>query len=747
MGTPSQRKGQYSPRQKTARGPSLFFKAFCVSIAFHAAMFGIGAWITLTKLSSFGTGHGSIVRVSLIAAADAWTGETVPPPLELVAADRRPVETKVRAAKPTRVARSQPPRPIPSPAGQRAHREALSTKPLAAPEFPKQEIPSGPSRPEPSPAGRPSPAPVRQEPPQANALVASTPPAANESYVALEPSAPTAPQLAPKGIQVVGPPSETLLPANDGLAASRTPHGDEVPPPQPPLTVKADETRRAPERGQAPPKMGDAADPPSNRHVAAGVPLEAGGDTGAENRTTSEKQGTPIPGGQEPSQPSDYEPRGSGEVARRELTPVPAMLPTTNTAEPATSPPVVASVAKHAEEFRAGAASVELPRTPSESVPAPPAIPPAPVHVASVPATEPHAPAEPQDPGKPPTPSASPDQPSRLDPPPRPAMADVSETRALPLLVEDDKPSSTKGTAATDAMPSKPSASEPGQSSGPPEPPLVENALDRLGEASKTPVPSVAAQASTEGGRPVDRTNGDRDTKGKDTRANRVRGGEGRRVGRAAGVQGDTRAEGRKTEVATAPQPGASGANGTEGSTEIRGTDLASADVVPGALGSREAGGHSTSQPSPQVQGGLGEAASDPSGVEPARIVSVGSAASEPEAVSTARTAEGSTREPPSSSGRQAESPPPFVQERTGQSASPQVDVFPAVDVQIERPHAGTTTQGTQVVAGQVTGGRAKGVVVQLNESRQLLDVCFLSDGQKRLYRDLLTQRCQSLGL
>ncbi len=30
---------------------------------------------------------------------------------------------------------------------------------------------------------------------------------------------------------------------------------------------------------------------------------------------------------------------------------------------------------------------------------------------------------------------------------------------------------------------------------------------------------------------------------------------------------------------------------------------------------------------------------------------------------------------------------------------------------------------------------------------RQLLDVCFLSDGQKCLYRDLLTRRCQSLGL
>lgn len=40
-----------------------------------------------------------------------------------------------------------------------------------------------------------------------------------------------------------------------------------------------------------------------------------------------------------------------------------------------------------------------------------------------------------------------------------------------------------------------------------------------------------------------------------------------------------------------------------------------------------------------------------------------------------------------------------------------------------------------------------QGLRTALPGCRQLLDVCFLSGGQKRLYRDLLAQRCQSLGL
>jgi hypothetical protein len=78
---------------------------------------------------------------------------------------------------------------------------------------------------------------------------------------------------------------------------------------------------------------------------------------------------------------------------------------------------------------------------------------------------------------------------------------------------------------------------------------------------------------------------------------------------------------------------------------------------------------------------------------------------------------------PTSSKPESAEPAPNSVVKGSGEAVASHGNGPPAIAVQIERPHGGTTTQGTQVVAGQVAGGTPKVVVVQLNESQQLLDV------------------------
>lgn len=48
---------------------------------------------------------------------------------------------------------------------------------------------------------------------------------------------------------------------------------------------------------------------------------------------------------------------------------------------------------------------------------------------------------------------------------------------------------------------------------------------------------------------------------------------------------------------------------------------------------------------------------------------------------------------------------------------------------------------------GRIVEDCLQGLRAALPGWQQLLDVCFLSDDQKRLYRDLLVQRCRSLGV
>ncbi len=75
----------------------------------------------------------------------------------------------------------------------------------------------------------------------------------------------------------------------------------------------------------------------------------------------------------------------------------------------------------------------------------------------------------------------------------------------------------------------------------------------------------------------------------------------------------------------------------------------------------------------------------------------------------------------------------PPVQQRAPTPSASQAERFqadpiravgpPEVSIQIERPHAGTTAEGVQTLAGRIVGGRAKGITVHINGNQQLLDL------------------------
>ncbi len=715
--------GRVSPRKEVPRArSSLFFKAFCVSLAFHVALFAGGAWITLRQVSSVGAGEGSIVRVSLIAPADAWTQETAPSPLDPLSADRWPVATKVRAKAPASVARTQPARPNPLPAPAKVQRAVALPNSRSLPESPSKATSPVPSQGEPAPASAASPAPVQQEPPQASVPVASASATTKASGIPLGPSDPIAPQLAPKGVRLVDQPPQAPALARNGLAAAA--HTTAMATPHPPVPGARTDPPRAPDVGPLP--SDGVVSVVSARAATPGPPPEPHGEVRAENRTELETLGTPSGGEPGPSRPIGSAAQENGE-ATRASTSAPAMSRTMTSPEPAVLTAVTPLAANRAVEFDVGATPVAVPRTTVESVPESPPVPPAQVQVAAVEAgVRPTGP-EPQDPGKAPMPSKAPQLPSQFAPPP--AAEPMSEARMLPLLGGDEKALAAKEIAASNAAPSTLPVPEPEQPARLAGPPTVKPSLAHPDATSAATGMHGAPVATVDASAPPAMTRRGRD----------VPGNEAPRTERAAEVQARAKGAGRDATVSAAPQPREAGRNGVERAAEARQAELAPFPIRPAAPSSSRA---ATVTAAVGVAGDRGKAASASATVEPAGNTVIGSAGPAPEApVPTTTTQLPGGHTQASGNSGYTEPTPPSVVKKTSEASASDQDGLPAVAVRIERPHAGTTSQGTQVVAGQVTGGAVKVVVVQLNEGQQLLDVwgtrfegeVSLREGQNRI--------------
>ncbi len=428
-----------------------------------------------------------------------------------------------------------------------------------------------------------------------------------------------------------------------------------------------------------------------------------------------------LPSGDRQAQIGEQGAKGGTERQGKKPPPVPALDSAAIPPEPEVAPPpAIAPVARHAEEAQAGAAAVELPRMLSESVPLHQPTLPAALHVAEVPAKESHATPEPQDHRETSPPFTSPQQPSQTMSSPRsPAMATVpAEPTSAPSLGGESL-SLAQGTESAEAPPPKPSMAEAGPTSPSPKTHLAKKRMDRPREASRSRTAAAIAPVPADGGRSAAGTNGDPENQGRG-RAGK-QGQELADEQRRRGAEARTRRGAELPAVTAATQ--AEERRAKDGS-EIRATESTSSAVVPTVVSRAEPNvGHSSlTQQEPknsrEILTGIAAA-------EPLRPLSESTGPSLPKPTPPAQAAEGPVREvpPPGPEVPRHVSPPAASPQETGQTGTRRQDPFPSVGIHIERPHAGTTDQGIQALAGRVSGGAAKGVVIHMNETQHLLDL------------------------
>ncbi len=476
---------------------------------------------------------------------------------------------------------------------------------------------------------------------------------------------------ASKGIRILGASPEEPLPGKE-LADERRSEGADLP--------AATSAARLPSR---------------DRQAQVG---EQGAKGGTERQGKERPPGSPLPSAAIPPKP--------------EVTP----------------PPAIAPVARHAEGLQAGAAAVELPRMLSESIPLHEQTPPAPLHVAEVPAKESHATLEPQDHRETSVPFTPPEQTSQTMSSPRsPAVTTVpTETTSAPLRGGESL-SLAQRTESAEAPPPKPSTEEAGPTSPSPKTQVAKERIDRPREASRSHTAVAIAPVPADGGRSVAGTSGDSEIQGR---------GRAREQGQALAVeqrrqgaegQGNGLAEARTRRGAEMPAGTAAAQaderRAKEGS-EIRAIEPTSAAVIPTVVSRAETNlAHSSltqqeSRNSREIPTGIVAA-------ERLRPLSESTGPSQPKPTPPAQAAEGPVREVPAPGPAVARhvSAPAASPPETDQTGTRRQDPFPGVGIHIERPHAGTTDQGIQALVGRVSGGAAKAVVIHMNETQHLLDL------------------------
>ncbi len=172
MKFPRRQHGRHS--QENTHDSSLF-RALCGSVALHVAFFGVMVWISLTQWTAIGIG--SVFSVSLVPADDAWTRETVPPPMDLLSAARWPPRARAASAAANAPRALVRPQRVPSAVrkGGTAQPDIVPAKPTDQSEMIAKASPGDPI-PEGSPVNLTTPIETHQGTRQAAPIVENPPP-------------------------------------------------------------------------------------------------------------------------------------------------------------------------------------------------------------------------------------------------------------------------------------------------------------------------------------------------------------------------------------------------------------------------------------------------------------------------------------------------------------------------------------------------------------------------------------------
>jgi len=364
--------------------------------------------------------------------------------------------------------------------------------------------------------------------------------------------------------------------------------------------------------------------------------------------------------------------KGGGDEQVTELKPAPAIPPVAEQAKTEVSrPPLPRLAPKISEETPAPATVAETKRAVPESAPVvqPEPVPPKPA--AEVPAKEPApAPPVPQVPS-PPTPS-------------------TEKSGATPAQAAENLPPAGPTRPAAASAPPAPSTAEPKSSLAALQPQLAA----RTGAEAEQVVGAERGRGSQEAG---------------------MQGGRGADVKSPAGREGGAvEGQERGGEQAKSAAP-TQGRGSTGGAAQGKGGTVAEGVVERQVQRLARA-------PDGTADGGQGAAASGQQ-VGGSRQQAAGEGDTGKPGVSPDPGVSGS----PDRDTRRAESPdrtaaPVAVMEKPVQASPPPVVGLPGFSVQIHRPQGGTTSQAIQPLAGRVSGGVVKGIVVHLNGRQQLLD-------------------------
>jgi len=413
----------------------------------------------------------------------------------------------------------------------------------------------------------------------------------------------------------------------------------------------------------------------AQRAETAGVQGSRG--AGENKNKLAEVQGGAGGEGRESKGMGEQGMKGDGEKRATKLAPVPVIPPVAEQPRAEVSrPPVPRPASQISEEVRIPTAVPESKRAASESAPdfQPESTPPSPV--AERP-TGKLAPAPPvSQVASPPTPSAE-------------------KSGATPSSMTPKLPPAGPAKPAAGSAPPAPPTVEPKPSPAAPQPRLVA----RTGAQAEPVVGAELGRGSQEDGM-------QRGTGAEASKMNMADGrgipGAGRQRRAAAGAEGlkdNGEIASRSAGPGTAPSAWAKG----EGRSAAAGM---------GGQGAKEQGAGESSQ----LQGAGLAGAADGSLVQSGPAPSPGS--------STSGSGAGITdgRPAPGPSGGAPLALPPAPAVTPSQASPPPIIGLSGFSVQIHRPQGGTTSQAIQPLAGRVSGGAVKGIVVHLNGRQQLLD-------------------------